>query len=360
MMLSVVIPIYNEAKAIPYLMPALRPVLDRLGCDYEILLIDDGSRDKSVEMLETLAAHDGRVKIFAFSRNFGHQAAITAGLDFACGDAVVVMDADLQDPPEVLIEMLALYRQGFEVVSAQRVKRAGDSLLKRWTARWFYRIMKLLVDERLVEEVGDFRLFSRDALTAIRTLREQHRFVRGLVSWLGLREAIVPFERRNRVAGETKYPLLQMLKFAWTAIASFSAIPLRISTMFGFSLCAGGFLYLFFILISAWTSHSAVRGWTSLVALQCIFSGFTLLGLGLVGDYVARIYEESKQRPLYVLSKVVNTSVSAPRAGRAIVLPRCEIGSYPMAELTQLVNSVGVAQERESTPEGRGHQSAII
>ena len=324
MLLSVVIPIYNEADAIPHLEPALRSVLEQLPCDYEIVFVNDGSRDDSLHLLEALAEKDSRLKILSFSRNFGHQAAITAGLDFAAGDAVAVMDADLQDPPEVLLRMVELLEQGYDVVSAQRVQRDTDSAFKRWTAAFFYWLMKSMVDERLVPEVGDFRLFSREALAAIRSFREQHRFMRGLVSWLGLREAIVPFERHSRVAGHTKYPLYRMLRFAWTAISSFSALPLRISTLLGFSLCAAGFLYFFYVLYGALFLHAVVPGWTSIVALQCVFSGVTLLGLGLVGDYVARIYEESKNRPLYVVDRVVNTSVRPGQVHRAVVLPRCE------------------------------------
>jgi glycosyltransferase involved in cell wall biosynthesis len=341
MTLSVVIPVYNEAKAIPHLLAALQSVLARLDCEHEILLIDDGSKDDSLRLLELAAAGDSRVKVFSFSRNFGHQAAITAGLDFATGDAVVVMDADLQDPPEVLLEMVTLYEKGYDIVSAQRLDRDGDSLFKRWTAACFYWLMKAMVDERLTPEVGDFRLFSREALTAIRSFREQHRFVRGLVSWLGLKEAIVPFHRKSRVAGETKYPLWRMLHFAWTAISSFSALPLRISTVLGFSLCAIGFIYLFYILYAALVQHAVIPGWTSLVALQCVFSGVTLLGLGLIGDYVARIYEESKQRPLYVVSRVINASARQGDVQRAVVLPR-----YPGGRTEQRTDPVHATSDR--------------
>ena len=323
MMLSVIVPVYNEAKALPHLLAALKSMLAQLTCDHEILFIDDGSKDQSLYLLELAAAADSQVKVFSLSRNFGHQAAITAGLDFAAGDAVVVMDADLQDPPEVLLRMMDLYEQGYDIVSAQRIQREGDGRFKRWTATCFYRVMKSMVDERLIPEVGDFRLFSREALIAIRSFREQHRFMRGLVSWLGLKEAVVPFHRSKRVAGETKYPLWKMIRFAWVAISSFSALPLRISTFCGFGLCLGGFAYLLCTLYAALVKHAVIPGWTSLVALQCLFSGVTLLGLGLVGDYVARIYEESKQRPLYVLSRVINAYASQAQVNRAVVLPRC-------------------------------------
>jgi dolichol-phosphate mannosyltransferase len=323
-LLSLVIPIYNEAEAFPLLLPELRRVLETLDCDYEIVFINDGSRDNSLEQLVAAANADPHIKLLSFARNFGHQAAITAGIDFTSGDAVVVMDADLQDPPELLRDMVAKYREGYDVVSAQRAVRRGDGIFKRLSARFFYWVMQTMVDERIVPEVGDFRLFSRDAVAAIRGFREQHRFMRGLVAWLGLKEAIVPFSRNPRAAGETKYPLHRMLKFAWTAIASFSALPLRMATGLGLLLCVAGFGYLIFTLYVALILKIALPGWTSIVVLQCLFSGVTLLCLGLIGDYVSRIFDESKYRPLYVLSKTVNIRVADFPARRAVVLPRCE------------------------------------
>ena len=224
MRLSLVIPVYNEEEALPLLLDAVRPVLASIGCEYEILFVDDGSRDGSDRIL-AMAASDPRVKVLTFSRNFGHQAAITAGLDFSAGDAVVVMDADLQDPPDMIPEMVALYRQGFDVVSAQRVVREGESWFKRGSIALFYASMGRAIDERLRPQVGDFRLYSRAAVTALRGLREQHRFLRGLVAWLGLKEAILPYRRPIRVAGKSKYPYWKLLQFAWTAITSFSAPP---------------------------------------------------------------------------------------------------------------------------------------
>jgi dolichol-phosphate mannosyltransferase len=323
-LLSLVIPIYNEAEAFPLLLPELRRVLETLDCDYEIVFINDGSRDNSLEQLVAAANADPHIKLLSFARNFGHQAAITAGIDFTSGDAVVVMDADLQDPPELLRDMVAKYREGYDVVSAQRAVRRGDGIFKRLSARFFYWVMQTMVDERIVPEVGDFRLFSRDAVAAIRGFREQHRFMRGLVAWLGLKEAIVPFSRNPRAAGETKYPLHRMLKFAWTAIASFSALPLRMATGLGLLLCVAGFGYLIFTLYVALILKIALPGWTSIVVLQCLFSGVTLLCLGLIGDYVSRIFDESKYRPLYVLSKTINIRVADFPARRAVVLPRCE------------------------------------
>src|SRR5579883_2827125 len=224
MLLSVVIPVYNERDVLPALFPALRRALAPHG-NYEIIMVDDGSSDGTSDLLREAAGADPRVKVLFFSRNFGHQAAITAGIDFASGDAVAVMDADLQDPPELLLRMMELLNQGYDVVSAQRVTREGDGFMKRRTAALFYALMRKMVDARIQNEVGDFRMFSRRAIIALRELREQHRFMRGMVAWLGLNEVILPYDRQARAAGETKYSPLKMLRFAWTAITSFSALP---------------------------------------------------------------------------------------------------------------------------------------
>jgi glycosyltransferase involved in cell wall biosynthesis len=321
MMLSVVIPVYNEAEALPFLFRSLHQVLRNMDCDYEVILVNDGSRDETQQLLVTASAADRRIKVLGFSRNFGHQAAITAGLDFATGDAVVVMDADLQDPPELLPEMIELFRRGYDVVSAQRIRRDGETIFKRATASLFYWIMRHLVDEHMLPEVGDFRLFSRAAIVAIRNFREQHRFMRGLVAWLGLKEVIVPFHRQERSGGDTKYSLVKMLRFAWTAISSFSALPLRFSLAVGVFVAFGGFSYLFYTVYAALVLKVTIPGWASLVALQVIFSGVTLIAIGLLGDYVARIYEESKGRPLYVLSETVNLRKPETEIPRAVILP---------------------------------------
>jgi len=320
MLLSLVFPVFNEEDALPPLLAELTPVLDALDCEHEIIFVDDGSRDATRALLAEAAAHDPRIKVLGFSRNFGHQAAITAGLDFATGDAVVVMDADLQDPPELLPEMVALYRQGYDVVSARRASREGEGLFKKATAALFYGLMRRAVDSRLQPQVGDFRLFSRVAVTAIRGLREQHRFLRGMVAWLGLREAVIPFRRPPRVAGTTKYPAWKMARFAWTAISSFSALPLKLSLAGGLCLTAFGLAYSAWVLYEALVLRTTVRGWSSLVCLQLVFSGSVLTALGLVGDYVARIYEEVKGRPLYVVTDAVNVSTDAVPPARAMRL----------------------------------------
>lgn len=321
MLLSLVIPVFDEEEALPCLLQAIRPVLGSMDCDHEIVFIDDGSHDGTRRLLTEAATADPRIKVLGFSRNFGHQAAITAGLDFASGDAVVVMDADLQDPPELLPEMVALFRQGFDVVSAQRVGREGEGVFKRGTASLFYILMRRAVDERLKPQVGDFRLFSRAAVVALRGFREQHRFLRGMVAWLGLKEAIIPFRRPARVAGLTKYPTWKMVKFAWTAISSFSALPLKATLFGGLVLTALGLAYTAFVIYEALVLKTTVRGWSSSICCQILFSGAILTALGLVGDYVARIYEEVKGRPLYVLAEARNvplTVATPPRSVRLI------------------------------------------
>ena len=309
MLLSIVIPLYDEQAVLPQLVARLDEEIARLDCESEVILVDDGSRDDTPALAREIAHRDPRYRLLSFSRNFGHQAAITAGLDFAEGDAVVIMDADLQDPPEIIAQMVDLYRRGYDVVSAQRQSREGDSAWKRGTASAFYWLMRRTVDERLKSEVGDFRLLSREAVIALRGFREQHRFMRGLIAWLGLKEATVPFARGPRAAGTTKYPTLKMAAFAWTAITSFSGLPLRLGMLLGLFMTALGAVYFVYAAYRALIVQATVPGWTSLVFLQVFFSGAILLSIGLVGEYLARIYEESKRRPLYVLRDTVN----APR-----------------------------------------------
>ncbi|HTU51120.1 MAG TPA: glycosyltransferase family 2 protein [Acidobacteriaceae bacterium] len=318
MLLSIVIPVLNEAQSVPLLLDRLRQILQ--GKNWEVIFVDDGSQDATPSLLAREVLRDQRVKLLRFSRNFGHQTAVTAGLDFANGDAVVVMDADLQDPPEVLPRMLALFDQGYDIVSPQRNTREGETLFKRWTAKVFYKFLSRMADQPLTPNVGDFRLFSRRAVLAIRSLREQHRYMRGMVAWLGLREAILPFDRKPRAAGSTHYPLLKMLRFAWTAVTSFSAFPLRISIAAGCALSGAGFIYLLRVVYLALSTNTLVPGWASVVALQCVFSGMILLALGAIGDYVGRNYEEAKQRPLYVVTELHNIAQAQMIQPRAIIL----------------------------------------
>ena len=261
-------------------------------------------------------------------------------MELAQREACVLLDGDLQDPPELLPRMLNLFEQGYDVVSPQRTSREAETVFKRWTATLFYRIASRMTDQRMIPDVGDFRLFSRRAVLAIRTLREQHRYMRGMTAWLGLKEAVVPFERRARAGGHTKYSLLKMLQFAWTAVSSFSAFPLRISVAAGCVLSCAGFLYLLRVVYLALWTTTLVPGWASVVVLQCVFSGMILLALGAIGDYVARTYEETKNRPLYVVTEVCNLQLPRVPLARAVVLIEPES-----------LNSITTSKTVCSTPE---------
>lgn len=318
MLLSIVIPVLNEEQTIPIMLGRLQDIL--VDVSWEVIFVDDGSTDATAAILEQAALSDQRIKVLQFSRNFGHQAAVTAGLDFANGDAVVVMDADLQDPPELLPRMLDLFHQGYDIVSPQRISREAETTFKRWTSKSYYRVLSRMADTQLTPDVGDFRLFSRGAVLAIRSLREQHRYMRGIVAWLGLKEAILPFERKARAGGKTNYSLWKMVRFAWTGVTSFSAFPLRISIAAGCVLSAAGFLYLLWVIYMAIWTNKLVSGWASIVALQCGFSGVILLALGVIGDYIARNYEEAKGRPLYVVTETHNVTMPVSSVARAVIL----------------------------------------
>jgi glycosyltransferase involved in cell wall biosynthesis len=308
--LSLVLPIFNEEPIILELDRRLRAFLDDVGqgvgASWEVVFVDDGSKDRSREMLRELAAKEPRYKVLGLSRNFGHQLAITAGLDRAEGDAVVVMDADLQDPPEVVRDMLARWREGNDVVYAVRAKRHGETWFKRLTAALFYRFLRAMLGVSIPVDAGDFRLMSRPVVLTLRALREQHRFVRGMVAWVGFRQVAVKYERPGRFAGETKYPFRKMLRFAIDGITSFSIIPLRFATWLG---VLSGFAAMG---IAAWAFYvkvvekRAVQGWTTLMILVALGLSAQLLVMGILGEYVGRIYEEVKRRPLYAISEELN------------------------------------------------------
>ncbi len=308
-LISIVLPVFNEEAVIPLLLPRLAELLTQLPAKAEVIFVNDGSRDRTTELLEHASVTDPRIKLIDFSRNFGHQIAITAGTDYASGDVVVVMDADLQDPPEVVLEMIRKYQDGYDVVYAQRTIRHGETWFKRLTARCFYWVMRTAVHKELPENVGDFRLMSRQVATAFRQLRERHRFVRGMVAWLGFKQTAVPFERPARAAGETKYPLSKMLAFAWRAITSFSGMPLRMGLVIGMILMTTAFAYAIYAAVMALIFQVAAPGWASLVWLMVGLIGLVVAMLGLIGDYVARIYEELKARPLYIVRSVSNFTV---------------------------------------------------
>jgi glycosyltransferase involved in cell wall biosynthesis len=304
--LSIVIPFLNEEEVIPELDRRLRHMLESLDVTWEAIFVDDGSTDRSSAMLGALAAAEPRYRVLSLSRNFGHQIAMTAGLDHAEGEAVVVMDADLQDPPDVVREMLARWREGFDVVYAVRTRREGDGLFKRLTAAVFYRLMRLMVGLDIPVDTGDFRLTSRRVVVALRALRETHRFVRGFVVWVGFKQTAVHFVRAGRFAGSTKYPLRKMLRFAVDGITSFSIVPLRISSFFG---VLSGLAALGIALWVVWVRffvNGVVPGWTSILLAISLVSAAQFLMIGILGEYVGRIYEEVKQRPLYVVGERQN------------------------------------------------------
>ncbi len=299
---SVVVPIFNEEAVIPELYRRMTEVMDRIGESWELICVNDGSRDRSVELLRELHETDPRIKLVTFSRNFGHQIAITAGMDYAQGDAVVIIDADLQDPPELIETMLARWREGYEVVYAVRAERRGESFFKLWTARAFYRMLRRITDVDIPLDAGDFRLMDRRVVLAMRQLREHHRFMRGLSSWLGFRQIGVPYQRSERYAGETKYPLRKMLRLTMDAITSFSYLPLRLATYFGFSLAAVSLLGILLTIVLRLYGNNAFEGQATTLVAVLFLGGIQLIFLGIIGEYLGRIYDESKDRPLYIVS----------------------------------------------------------
>jgi polyisoprenyl-phosphate glycosyltransferase len=312
--LSLVIPVYNESETIQELDRRLRGLLDSLpsiGADWEVVFVDDGSKDSSTAMLEALADAEPRYKLIRFSRNFGHQIAITAGLDRAEGDFVVVLDADLQDPPEVIRQMLDRAVEGWDVVYGVRARREAETFFKRATASLFYRLIRAMTRVDIPIDAGDFRLMRRPVVLTLRSLREQHRFVRGLVAWVGFRQAAVYYDREARFAGETKYPFRKMLRFAIDGITSFSFLPLRFATWLGlFSGSIAVIVGLALLAMKVLGFGLLVPGWTGImVALTFGFSA-QLVMTGILGEYVGRVYEEIKRRPLYITAREINLSDS--------------------------------------------------
>ncbi|MGQ9473518.1 MAG: glycosyltransferase family 2 protein [Candidatus Caldatribacteriaceae bacterium] len=302
--ISVVIPVFNEEEVLPETYRRLTAIMEGMGKNYELLFVNDGSTDRSRIILEELVHKDWRVRVIHFSRNFGHQAAITAGIDYAQGKAVVVIDADLQDPPEMIPEMISRWQEGYEVIYGIRLKREGETLFKRLTASFFYRFLRKLTSVDIPLDTGDFRLMDRKVVEVMRLLREKNRFVRGLVSWVGFRQVALPYVRKERFAGETKYPLQKMLKLAWDGITSFSDKPLKIASYVGISLSLLSFLYLLVIVVGKLLGKSTVPSWASIIVVNLFFNGVILVVLGVMGEYLGRIYDEVKNRPLYIVEKV--------------------------------------------------------
>jgi polyisoprenyl-phosphate glycosyltransferase len=302
---SVLVPAHNEEAVIGECHRRLKEVMDSTGEPYELVFIDDGSRDRTGELLRGLAAADPNVKVISFSRNFGHQIAISAGMDHASGAAVVVIDADLQDPPEVILGMIAKWKEGYDVVYGRRGERHGETAFKKATAYGFYRLLRSMTEVDIPADVGDFRLIDRKVCDVMARIRERNRFVRGLISWVGFRQTSVSYVREKRFAGETKYPLRKMLRFALDAIFGFSYRPLKLASYAGLLTSLGGFVYLAYVVWLKYFTDRTVQGWTSIIALNLIFNGIVLLILGIMGEYIGRIYDESKARPFYVVRETI-------------------------------------------------------
>lgn len=314
--ISIVVPVYNEEPTLDALVSRVVDVLEPAGDSFELVLVDDGSRDGSWDRMCALASRDRRLVLVRLSRNFGHQIAVTAGIDAARGQAVVLMDADLQDPPEVVPEMIARWREGFDVVYGRRTHRHGESLFKRATAAVFYRLIRRLTNIDIPEDTGDFRLMSRRVVEVLKQLRERNRFVRGMVAWIGYRQTAVEYERAERVAGETKYPLRKMLRFAADAIVSFSYAPLRVSTGLGLVVSALSFIYGVYAGLARVFNWDVVQGWASLMVAIAFIGGVQLVCVGIIGEYVGRIYDEVKRRPLYVADVVRGDELTVVSVGR--------------------------------------------
>lgn len=306
---SLVIPIFNEREGIPQLFERVRAVIDSLekkhSCSFEVLLVNDGSRDGSEAALDGLAQQDPRFKIVHLSRNFGHQVAITAGMEWARGVSVTVMDADLQDPPEVIGELLAKWMDGFEVVYAVRRSREGESAFKLATAKLFYRLIRRITHVDIPLDTGDFRLMDRKAVDALIRMPERHRFVRGMVSWLGFKQTGVVYDRKSRQHGETHYPLKKMLKLALDAVTSFSILPLQMATYIGVLSAVFAFFGILWALYLKFFTDRTIQGWTSIMIVVLFLGGAQLLALGVIGEYLGRTYDESRRRPLYLVGRAV-------------------------------------------------------
>ena len=303
---SVVVPLYNEEEVIEVTYKRLKGVMDSLGRTYEIIFVNDGSRDLTLAKARGICRNDSNVKLIDFSRNFGHQVAITSGMDYSSGQVVVVIDADLQDPPEVIPEMIKKWEEGYEVVYGKRLQREGETIFKKFTARMFYRTLRKLTDVDIPVDTGDFRLIDRKVCDALKTVNERNRYVRGIISWLGFRQTGVEFNRDKRFAGVTKYPLKKMLKFAFDAITSFSYKPLRLASYSGMLLSVFSFIYLLVVLYLRLFTDITNPGWASTLAVILFFDGIMFIILGIIGEYVGRIYDEAKGRPLYIVRETVN------------------------------------------------------
>ena len=301
--ISVVIPAYNEEANIDHLFKRLNGVLQQMSVEYELIFVNDGSKDRTLELVKVLAAREPVVKYIDFSRNFGHQIAVTAGLDRANGDAIVIIDADLQDPPELIIDMYQKMKEGFEVVYAKRKKREGESWLKLWTARSFYRLLSQITSISIPVDTGDFRIVDRKIVDILKQMPEKSKFLRGQISWAGFNQTYLEYERQERHAGETGYTYRKMLNFALDGITGFSDLPLKIVTYFGFIVSFVAFLVMLYALYSRFILEDYEPGWTSLMVSMLFIGGIQMIAIGIIGEYLSRMNQNIRNRPLYIVKE---------------------------------------------------------
>jgi glycosyltransferase involved in cell wall biosynthesis len=304
---SIIVPLYNEEEVIAEMHNKLSLVMSDSGWTFEIILVNDGSHDRTLELARKICQSDKSVKLVNLSRNFGHQFAITAGMDRSVGQAVVVIDADLQDPPEVIIDMIRKWEEGFQVVYGVRTKREGENWFKLTTATLFYRLLKRVTSVDIPVDTGDFRLVDRRALDVFLSMRERSRFVRGMISWVGFKQAEVKYVRHERFAGETKYPFSKMLKFAVDGLLAFSQLPLKLASSLGLVSAAVSFGFMVYgVILYYFYPDKVIPGWSSLFSAVLFIGGIQLICLGVLGEYIGRIYDEVKNRPLYIVDEVMN------------------------------------------------------
>ena len=303
MKLSIVIPIYNEEENIDSLINRLRTVVAQMQISCEYIFVNDGSKDHSFQLIKNLALADPAVKYIDFSRNFGHQIAVSAGLDLAAGDRVAIIDADLQDPPELIIEMFAKMDQGYEVVYAKRNNRNGESWLKKFTAKVFYRILKSITSVKIPVDTGDFRIIDRKVVNVLKQMPEHNKFLRGQISWIGFKQTYVEYDRKVRQAGSTGYTYKKMIRLALDGITSFSNFPLKVASICGFVVSGIAFIVMIYALYSRYITKDYVEGWTSTIISVLFLGGIQLISIGIIGEYISRLSENARNRPLYIINE---------------------------------------------------------